>query len=170
MNEIDEPVLGGRPDSPSATGEGADLRQRIAALLRAERYAILCTQGRGQPYGSMVAFAPTADLGTIVFSTPTTTRKFRLLSECNHIALVFDNRSAGAEDMTRIEAVTGTGKATRVERPEEFASWSRLLVGRHPYLRSFVHAPSCALFRVEIVRYLHVVRFQEVRQWIPPSG
>jgi hypothetical protein len=45
------------------------------------------------------------------------------------------------------------------------------LTQRHPQLRSFVRAPSSALFRIDVVRYLHVSRFQEVHQWIPkPSG
>jgi hypothetical protein len=31
-------------------------------------------------------------------------------------------------------------------------------------LQSFVKAATCALFRVDVVRFLHVSRFQEVRQ------
>jgi hypothetical protein len=42
-----------------------------------------------------------------------------------------------------------------------------LLIARHPYLKSFVNAASCALFRVDAVRFLHVARFQEVSQWLP---
>jgi hypothetical protein len=48
-----------------------------------------------------------------------------------------------------------------------FDQWADLLISRHGYLRSFVRADSCALFRIDIVRFFHVVRFQEVRQWIP---
>jgi len=44
-------------------------------------YAVLCTEGRGQPYGSMIAFAANQELNTVVFATPVATRKFRLLSE-----------------------------------------------------------------------------------------
>jgi hypothetical protein len=32
-----------------------------------------------------------------------------------------------------------------------------------------VKADTCALFRVDIVRFLHVVRFQEVSQWVPTA-
>jgi hypothetical protein len=46
-----------------------------------------------------------------------------------------------------------------------------LLLTRHPYLRGFVEAPSTAIFRVQALRFLHVTRFQEVRQWVPaPRG
>jgi hypothetical protein len=47
--------------------------------------------------------------------------------------------------------------------------WAKLLTEKHPGLASFVTAPSTALFRVDVVRYLHVWRFQEVRQWVPTS-
>ena len=68
-----------------------------------------------------------------------------------------------------IEAVTATGRSVLMERGDEFDQWAGLLVARHPYLSSFVKAPTCALFRVKVVRFLHVVRFQEVNQWIPPN-
>jgi hypothetical protein len=66
-----------------------------------------------------------------------------------------------------VEAVTATGRSHLIARGEEFDQWAALLVSRHPYLKSFVKATTCALFRVDVVRFLHVVRFQEVRQWIP---
>ena len=64
-----------------------------------------------------------------------------------------------------VEAVTG--QATHIEAGEEFHRWAELLLARHPYLRSFVHADTSALFRVDTVRFLHVMRFQEVSQWVP---
>jgi hypothetical protein len=56
-----------------------------------------------------------------------------------------------------------------IERGSEFTRWAELLVGRHPYLKSFVNTATCALFRVDVVRFLHVARFQEVNQWIPAA-
>ena len=86
------------------------------------------------------------------------------------MALVVDNRERFPEDMTKIEAITATGRASVIPRGEGFANWADLLLARHPYFESFLAASSTVLFRVEIVRYLHVVRFQEVRQWIPESA
>ena len=67
---------------------------RIRRLLTEQRYAVLCTQSQSQPYGSLIAFAASDDLKTIVFATPVTTRKYRLLTECEHVALVIDSRSS----------------------------------------------------------------------------
>ena len=114
-----------------------------------------------------MAFAFSEDLRNAVFVTPKATRKYRLLSECNHVALVIDNRPNKGDELMEIEAVTVTGRSQWIERSAEFDRWAELLVSRHPYLKSFVNAETCALFRVDVVRFLHVVRFQEVCQWIP---
>jgi hypothetical protein len=35
-------------------------------------------------------------------------------------------------------------------------------------MHDFVCAPSTALIRIDILRYFHVTRLQEVYQWVPP--
>jgi len=170
MSTHDEPVLGSEfefeleraPQDPS-------LADRIRRLVQEQRFAVLCTQGQRQPYGSLVAFALSDDLSVAVFATPMTTRKYRLLSECDRVALVVDNRGKQPDDMMKVEAITATGQATQLKPSPELDRWAETLTDRHPYLRSFVRAPSTALFRIDIVRYLYVTRFQEVRQWIPVS-
>jgi len=166
---IDEPVLGPEfhEPFPGPPEEEALLVDAIRDLLDSQPFAVLCTQGEGQPYGSVVAFAFSQNLDSFVFATPVATRKYRLLSDCDRVALVVDNRGQFPEDMMKVEAVTVTGQAEQVAPGPEFNVWAGLLAGRHPYLRSFVKAPSTALFRVDVVRVLHVTRFQEVRQWLP---
>ncbi len=168
MSSHDEPALGpefefeleSAPQDPS-------LPDRIRRLVREERFGVLCTQGQRQPYGSVVAFALSDDLSVAVFATPMATRKYRLLSECDRVALVVDNRGKHPHDMMKVEAITATGQAIQPKSDPELDRWAGLLMARHPYLRSFVRAPSTALFRIDIVRYLYVTRFQEVHQWIP---
>ena len=167
----DEPVLGPEFDAPL----GEQLPEQsvmacIASLVEGELFAVLCTQGGGQPYGSVVAFAYTSDLRSFVFATSVATRKYRLLSESERVALVIDNRGKYPEDLMKVGAITVTGRARQVEpQGTEFDRWAELLASRHPYLNAFVQAPSTALFRVDAVRYLYVTRFQEVHQWIPPA-
>jgi nitroimidazol reductase NimA-like FMN-containing flavoprotein (pyridoxamine 5'-phosphate oxidase superfamily) len=145
------------------------LESVIRRLVDEQLYGVLCTQGQGQPYGSLLAYAMTPDLKTAVFATQKATRKYRLLSECDRVALVVDNRSVLPGQLMDVEAVTATGRAHEVPAGSEFERWSRLLTDRHPYLDTFVRSTSCGLFRVDIVRYLHVTRFQEVRQWVPTN-
>jgi hypothetical protein len=146
------------------------IREQISALIDGQPFAVLCTQGGGQPYGSLVAFAVSDDLCAATFATPVATRKYRLLRECPQVALVIDSRSQHADAMMQVEAITATGRATQLEPGPEFNRWAALLTDRHPQLRVFVAAPSSALFRIDMVRYLYVSRFQEVHQWIPRLG
>ena len=169
----DEPLLesaASRQPSLGDTNEDDALRNLVAHLVQEQPYAVLCTQGGGQPYGSLVALAVTDDLASAVFATPITTRKYRLLCDCEHVALVIDSRSRSSEDMMQIEAITATGRARQVSPGAEFEQETNLLVGRHPQLELFVRSPTTALFRVDIIRYFHVTRFQEVRQWTPIRG
>ena len=147
--------------------EETDLAKRIGRLVRGQPYGVLCTQSDSQPYGSLVALAATDDLSALVFSTPITTRKYRLLCACDHVAVVMDSRSGAPDELMQVEAVTATGRVHVVPRGPDFERWGGLLLGRHPHLAAFVRAESSALFRVEVVRYFHVSHFQEVRQWIP---
>jgi nitroimidazol reductase NimA-like FMN-containing flavoprotein (pyridoxamine 5'-phosphate oxidase superfamily) len=170
MSVEDEPLFPwNSPLEPSAPEANPRLAERIQRLVTEQPYGVLCTQGDGQPYGSLVAFAFSDDFSYAVFATPVATRKYRLLSVCDHIALVVDNRPQYPDDMMKVEAVTATGRTTEVERGPRFEQYSKLLVNRHPQLASFVEASSCALFRIDIFRFFHVTRFQEVGQWVPPS-
>jgi len=167
MSNQDEPILGG-PDPDEHVAEAGDLGRRIHALVNSEPFAVLATQGEEQPYGSVVATAFTPDLSHVVFGTPITTRKYRFLIANDRIAMVVDDRPRWRNELMRVQAVTLTGRAHPLERNDDFAPWADLLVARHPQLEGFVSSPSCALFRVDIVRFFHVQRFQEVREWSPP--
>jgi len=169
---LDQPINGSGVDAPFLVpAEEPAVLESIQTLVHCEPFAVLCTQAGGQPHASLVAFAFSEDLRSFVFATPVATRKYRLLSECGYAALLVDNRSRYPDDVMKVSAVTVTGQASQVAPGADFLRWADLLTARHAYLKSFVHSPSNALFRVEVVRYLHVTRFQEVRQWSPaPDG
>ena len=169
MASNDEPLF--EDDEEQARSDQGDepsnLRERIRELVERQPYAVLCTQSQTQPYGALIAFAFDKRLKRAVMVTPITTRKFRILSECQQVALVIDSRPDHSNDFMQVEAVTATGRATLLEEGAERERWAKLLVARHDYLRHFIGSPSCALFRIEIVRFFHVTRFQEVSQWRP---
>jgi len=164
----------GRPPLPKpasgAGDDGASLSERIGRLISAQPYAVLCTQGGGQPYGSLVAFAFTPDLQSFMFATPVSTRKYRLLAQCDRVAIVVDSRAGQANDLIRVEAITATGRAVRLEGGPELDQAQARLSGRHPHLTAFFQDPTTALFRVDVARYLHVSRFQETTEWILAPG
>jgi uncharacterized protein YhbP (UPF0306 family) len=168
MANTDEPLFNYDEKAGASSIEASsEVRVRIRALVERQPYAVLCTQSRTQPYGSLVAFAFDQPLKRAVLATPIATRKYRNLSECGQVAMLIDSRPEHPRDFMSVEAITATGRATLLEDDAERARWGDLLVARHDYLRQFVASPSCALFRIDIVRFFHVARFQEVCQWTP---
>lgn len=164
----DEPAVPGFFEhGSSADDSDPSLPERILKLSQEQPFAVLCTQGQGQPYGSLVCYALDGNLQTAVFATSSATRKARMLAKCDQIAMLIDNRPMCPDDFMKVQAVTLTGRARKLDPSDEYDSLASMLTERHPYLKSFVAASSCVLFRVEVLRYLHVCRFQEVQQWVP---
>ena len=165
---LDEPIFDAEFDQKEInTSQNPDLADQIRQLLDHQSFCILCTQGESQPYGSLIAYAFTDDLKHLFFTTPKATRKYKLLTECQRVALVIDSRCQHQDDMTQVDAVTITGKAVQIQAGADYEKGIDMLKHRHPYLANFLKSASAALFRIDVVRYFHVTRFQEVSQWIP---
>ncbi len=142
------------------------IESEIKEICFKQPFAVLATQGEGQPYTSLVSFAASSDLQHLVFATPTQTRKYSQIIKNNRVSLLIDNRSQQPESINLIRAITVTGKARPLEK-EEVEQWSRLLLDKHSYLAKFFKSPTSSLILVRAVRYFYVRRFQEVYQWIP---
>jgi nitroimidazol reductase NimA-like FMN-containing flavoprotein (pyridoxamine 5'-phosphate oxidase superfamily) len=142
-------------------------RTSLNMLLRGQRFAVLATQGDGQPYGSLVAFAATPDGRRLLFVTARGTRKFANLCHDPRVALVLDNRRNRAADLHAAVAVTAVGRAGEAEASERTAL-AALYRQRHPRLAPFLAAPTSALLAVEVARYVVVGQFQDVFEFTSP--
>ena len=143
------------------------VRVSIRELCESQSFAVLATQGKGQPYTSLIGFATSDDMKYVVFATPKQTRKYSLLEEDNRVSLMVDNRAQQPDSINFISALTITGNGKILNDAEEIEKWSGLLTEKHPYLSSFVRSSSTAVILVEVYRYYYVRRFQEVFEWIP---
>jgi len=139
----------------------ADVERKIRGLLEDERLAVLATEQGGQPYTSLLAFAGTADLKTILFGTSRNTRKFANLTANPRVALLITNGRNHQSDLSAASAVTATGLAAAVQGAGADAL-KALFLGRHPGLKAFLSDPSTELVRVQVERYVWVSRFQDV--------
>jgi len=143
------------------TNKTAMLKEFLRDLFSSQRFAVLATQSRGQPYGSLVAFMATDDLRSLLFATTRSTRKYANIISNPKVAMVIDNRSNREADFQKAKAVTVTGKVREIKGPERKELQKRFL-RKHPSLEDFLSSPTCALLKVEVDAYYIVSRFQNV--------
>lgn len=136
----------------------------IKKLLDSQPLAVLATQGDGQPYTSLMAYAYTEDLRFLVVATAMSTRKHRNITGEARVALLVDDRSNNGEDFQNAAAVTILGNACEIGQ-EERQFYSSLYLERHPGLGDFLAAPSTVSVKIDVHTYLLVVRFGEVVEY-----
>ena len=141
----------------------AELEQLLRQLFSDQLLAVLGTQSRDGPYGSLVAFYATEDLKHLLFATTRSTRKYENLRQTPQVAMVIDNRSNREGDFHEAIAVTATGKVKEVSGPEREHLEAPYLA-KHPGLLDFVRAPTCALLKIEVRTYYIVRQFQQVME------
>jgi len=146
--------------------DAAEMRKIVQNLLNSQRLAGLSTVMSGSPYSNLIAFAATDDLKDIFFATTRATRKFANLTAEPRVSLLMDNRSNQETDFGEASAVTVLGTAEEVLGPDR-ERFLQLYRKKHPYLEEFITAPTCALIRVKVEKYIMVTQFQEVREIYP---
>jgi nitroimidazol reductase NimA-like FMN-containing flavoprotein (pyridoxamine 5'-phosphate oxidase superfamily) len=146
--------------------DAMEMREIVQSLLNSQRLAVLSTLMSGRPYSNLIAFAVTDDLRDIFFATTRATRKFANLTAEPRVSLLMDNRSNLETDFGEASAVTVLGTAEEVLGPER-DKYLQLYLKKHPYLEDFVTAPTCALVRIKVEKYIMVTQFQEVREIYP---
>jgi nitroimidazol reductase NimA-like FMN-containing flavoprotein (pyridoxamine 5'-phosphate oxidase superfamily) len=138
-------------------------RQLLRELLNGQKLAVLSTHRGGQPYASLVAFAFSADLGSLFFATPRATRKFHNLQRDARVALLITSGTNQEADFHEAMAVTVVGSAGEIRGPDKDAALDRY-IARHPYLEDFARSPTCALVSVQAHTYVLVKNFQHVME------
>ena len=80
------------------------LKKLLNDLFSSQPLAVLATQGKGQPYGNLVAFAATDDLKSLLFATARATRKYANITTDPRVAMVIDSRTNQKTDFQRAVA------------------------------------------------------------------
>ena len=161
---VDEPVLDKKTDQKKDTNQ-ASTELLIRSLIAQSPYAILCSQIKGQPYGSILAVSFSEDLSSIYFTTPKSTRKYSILSSEDRVSIVIDNRHKHGDNHMTVSAVTITGIAREVKDLTSVNDFSAILLKQHPFLKQLLDSKTAALFEIKTNRFLYVERFQEVKEW-----
>jgi len=139
------------------------IREHIEDLLDSQLLAVLSTQRQGQPYSSLIAYAHTDNLATLIFATPKPTRKYANLMAEPRVSLLVDSRTNNEADFHSASAVTIVGDV-REPGEAELLNFKSLYLRKHPYLENFVNSPTTALLKVAVKHYILVTRFQHVME------
>jgi len=139
--------------------------ERLHALDREQRHAVLATDSDGQPYTSLIAYALTPDMKGVVFATPKATSKYKNILQNRHVSLLIDTRSNTDKDYMDAESITILGNAHAVKRGKKWLELAAVLITKHPKLAEFIGSPETVLVLIEIKKCIHVTRFQNVSEW-----
>jgi nitroimidazol reductase NimA-like FMN-containing flavoprotein (pyridoxamine 5'-phosphate oxidase superfamily) len=138
---------------------------RLAVLDKTQKHAVLATDSAGAPYASLISYACTPEMREVIFITPKATRKYRNILKNKQVSLLIDTRSNTEKDYLGAESVTITGIAKPVRNCRKKAELAAIFIRKHPRLEEFVLSPETALISVEIIKVIHVTRFQSVTIW-----
>ncbi|MEJ2519926.1 MAG: pyridoxamine 5'-phosphate oxidase family protein [Desulfuromonadales bacterium] len=137
---------------------------KVLKLLHEEQFGVLGTTRAGHAYTSLVAFATSADDRDLYFASTRATRKYHNLATDARVAFLIDNRGRQSLPLYEAAAVTAYGQANELTAEERPSAMQHYLA-RHPQLKSFVTAPTTALFCIRVDSYHLVERFQHVTEF-----
>jgi len=151
---------------PVMTRKGTiEIPERLKNLDAIEDFAVLATDDAGLPYTSLISYALTPDMKTVIFATPKGTRKYRNILNSSQVALLIDNRSKSKHKLMETEAITVIGAAKHVRRGKRWDELSKIFLRKHADLEEFLHARTTALVAIQIIECVHVSQFQTRSVW-----
>lgn len=140
------------------------LLNQIKALLQAQLFGVLATQGQEYPYCSLVGYVVSEDAKSIYFPTIRETQKFRNICASPRVSLLVNNQTNQANDLLEAQALTVLGTAAEVTPESREEALARYLK-KHPSLKEFVSTPNCAMVKIQVAKYISVTDFQQVVEY-----
>jgi nitroimidazol reductase NimA-like FMN-containing flavoprotein (pyridoxamine 5'-phosphate oxidase superfamily) len=143
--------------------DSPELSQLLHDLMATRNFGVLCTEGQGQPYGSLMCFATSDDLARVWLATERNTLKFKHMHANDRVAFLVENTGNEPSDTFEAVVATATGRVSELEGAEKSAALERYLA-KNPQLTEFLASPGCALLQLEVEAFQVVRRFQEAVQ------
>jgi len=140
------------------------LKEHIEAVLKTSSFAVLATEGNGQPHTSLIAITPLVNFRQIIFATYRNTLKYRNLSDNNKVAVLIEGEYLNMRGIRESVVLTVIGHAEEISTDGDEEPYHEH-INRHPEMESFMLSPDCALIRVIAQSYQVVYGIDEVK-WI----
>lgn len=142
----------------------ATSKHTVQQLLDATGFAILATEGAGQPHASLIAVTPFQGWRQLVFATYRDTQKYRNLLNNRRVSVLVDGCKASRGGAQEGFVVTAVGQALDIPAHQHAAAL-QVHLQRHPDLASFLQSPDCVLVGVSVEAYQVVRSIDDVTWW-----
>ena len=139
-------------------------REYIEDVLKHNKFAVLATEGDGQPHTSLIAITPFESFRQLIFATYRNTLKYRNLVNNSKVAVLIESRNVNMRGLQKSIVLTIIGHAEEISIAENEAIYKAHLKW-HPELESFMLSPDCTLILVIAQSYQVVYGIDDIR-WI----
>ncbi len=85
------------------------IKQDIKGVLQASRFAVLATEGNGQPHASLIAITPSGSFRQLVFATYRNTIKYRNLAQNSKVAVLIEGKNVNIKGSRESAVLTIIG-------------------------------------------------------------
>ncbi|MCU0474001.1 MAG: pyridoxamine 5'-phosphate oxidase family protein [Bacteroidales bacterium] len=140
------------------------INRYIEEVLKPCRFAVLATEGNGQPHTSLIAITPYGSFGQLIFATYRNTLKYRNLTHNSKVAVLIESRDANMKGLPKSIVLTIIGHTEEISITENESAYEAHL-NLHPEMESFMRSPDCALILVIAQSYQVVNGIDDIR-WI----
>jgi len=136
----------------------------IENILMNSRFAVLATEGDGQPHASFIAITPMANYRALVFATYRNTQKYRNLTSNGKVALLVESGNNLNSEQQDSFVLTAFGHVEEI-RIEDLEAVYNAHLEWHPDLLSFLQTEDCTLVRIKVDTYQVVRGIDDVEWW-----
>lgn len=139
------------------------VKKYIEDIFKISRYAVLATEGDGQPHASKIAITPIDGYRKLIFATYRNTRKYHNLAHNGKVAILFESTDINRSGLQESFVLTAFGHVEEMETEEKNIIYNAHLA-KHPELLSFMQSVDCSLILIKVVTY-QVVRGIDDAEW-----
>ena len=133
-------------------------------IFKISRFAVLATEGDGQPHASLIAVTPIEGYRKLVFATYRNTRKYHNLAHNGKVAVLVESIDIKRSGLQESFVLTAFGHVEEIEIEEKNIVFNAHLE-RHPELLSFMQSEDCSLVRIKVDTYQVVRGIDDVEWW-----
>jgi heme iron utilization protein len=133
-------------------------------IFKNRRFAVLATEGDGQPHASLIAVTPMEGFRKLIFATYRNTRKYSNLVHNGNVAILVENINIKSSGLQESIVLTAFGHVEEIKDGEEDIVLEAHLE-RHPELSDFLKSGDCSLVRIKVHAYQFVRGIDDVEWW-----